>query len=178
MAAPGLLRVRVKVGVWDYTEDLESQTAIAQHNDVDALNRGLAESAGRYATWAMLEAEARSEVATAERDLRTFRAKQTEILLREKVSRSKRQSDVTALYTTAAITARILASQEYKRLTDRLLAAKLTLHRTTVGRKAIRQHKDALLAIGANLRGEMDNRLRTRGAESRAPLPPPPTRRG
>lgn len=154
MAKPASpLLISVTLNGQTYTEDLGLQAAVA--NDLDGLNRGLAEQAGRYAWWAVLETQARGLLDDAVEALKTYEIVETETIIQSFSNETR-----AALPSANRIKNMIVARRAHEHLRHAVLVAKKTLRQVQAGKRTIEQRKDLLIEISRNLRGEMGGHLR------------------
>lgn len=128
--------------IQDLSGDLEVELS------PEALNKALSEQTGRFAWWAMLEVRAKKALNTLERDLKVKRAELTS---------SAKASD--PKLTVEAIKAQVELNPEIEKMEREMIEFQTDLDAAAVGRESLRQRKDSLMTISANMRSEMENGL-------------------
>lgn len=142
-----LLKVSITWEGQQIEQDLNSDVTF--ENDPDGLNKALTEQTSRFAWWAMLQTKAKKRVAILERDLKVKRAT---VLINAKIQ--------TPSMTEKVLMAVVEADPEVEKLERQLIEAESEVQSTTVGRDAMKERKDSLLAVASNMREEMDHGLR------------------
>jgi len=125
--------------IQDLAPDVELELSPA------ALNKALAEQAGRYAWWGLLAVRARRVTSGLEQKMKARRAELfTEIKATDvKLTVDGVKSAVDAHPDVLALQQEILQAQEDQEL-------------LTVGQEAMRHRKDALISLSSNMRAEFD----------------------
>lgn len=147
LSGPSILKVSVTIGDQFYEEDL-AQVASFENNP-EGLNKALAEHPGRFALWAMMEQLSRSRAENLAQDLRWLEGEEVERVTETLQAQGKKVPSITQL---KSIVSRF---PKVKALTKQVLAAKQDYRRIQVGKRTVEQKKDVVLAIAANMRGEM-----------------------
>jgi len=151
-----ILRIRVELGGNVYEEDLAAQAHIAL--DPHGFNQALAAHAGNFAWWAMLEVVAREQLDQLNGELEERNA-QLFNFYTAKLTRREQNGKKSSKPTLEAIRVNIVLDKNYQALNKRVLQARRDMEKVTVGRQAMQVKKDTLLAIGSNMRAEMDSKL-------------------
>lgn len=164
--------VPVKINTQGFNYDLSEQAQIA--TNYDALSEAIATNPGRFAVWAVLEAEARK--------LHDQLVGKLEVLDAELFERFRVPGADLRIPPIAAIDASIKTDPDRQALAVEVIEAKANLELLGVGRKTIEQRKDSLLALASNWRAEMNGRIQVsdkqarelaeRARGSRGPVPP------
>lgn len=149
-----LLKVRIIIGERDYKQDLEVEAQAPV--DLEGLNNALSGHPGRFAWWAMLEALARAQHDELETQQKRLEA---ELYAEHGAPDSALAKKLGKAPTVDAIKSAVLLDKRLHAHQDRIAKAKLALEQVTVGRQTMQQRKDALLAIGSNMRAEMEARM-------------------
>ncbi len=149
-----LLQFRVKLGGRDYEQDLnhDAQAPI----DLQGLNNALSEHPGKFAWWAMLEALARAQYEELETQLKRLDA---ELYNEHGSPTSALAQKIGKAPTVDAIKSAVTLDARRHALEAKVAKAKLDLDQVTVGRQTMLQRRDSLLAIGSNMRAEMEARM-------------------
>jgi hypothetical protein len=142
-----LLKVSITWEGQQIEQDLNSDVTF--ENDPDGLNKALTEQTSRFAWWAMLQTKAKKRVAILERDLKVKRAT---VMIEAKIK--------TPALTEKVLLAVVEADPGVEKLERELIEAESEVQATSVGRDAMKERKDSLLAVASNMREEMDHGLR------------------
>lgn len=171
---PSIKPVPVIVNTKGFNYDLSEQAQIA--TNYAALSEAIATNPGRFAVWAVLEANARKVYDALVSKL--------EILEATLFEQYRMPMDDGKYPPVDAVKARVTANPERVILVDEVNEAKSNLELLTVGRRTIEQRKDSLLAIASNYRAEINGRIQVnlspqqraelddRARGSRGPVPP------
>jgi len=154
IAAKDLLRVAVTWEGQQIDQDLSGDVTF--ENNPEGLSRALAEQAGRFAWWAMLQVKARHRLATLERDLKVRRAT---VLIESKLKASAATVDV--------LKALVEVDPEVERLERAVIEADAELQATAVGRDSLKERRESLTTTAALMRQEMEQGLTFRTKEAR-----------
>lgn len=142
----GLMRIPVTWDkqriVQDLTPDIEIELS------PDALNKALADQAGRYAWWGMLTVKAKKNVSLLDQRLKTRKA---ELFTSVKAADPKLTVD--------GVKSAVDTHPDILALQTTIIDAEEDLGAVQVAQEAMRHRRDALVTISSNMRAEMEGRL-------------------
>jgi hypothetical protein len=153
---PEIKPVPVTVNTRGFDYNLSEAAQIA--TNYGALSDAIADNPGRYAIWAVLEANARKVFDALTAKLEVLDAELFEAI---RVPQGDGKLPVVD-----SIKARIVLTPDRQALMAEVLEAKANLELLLVGRRTIEQKKDSLLALASNARAEMQSRISIGGVVS------------
>lgn len=166
---PLQVSVRVNADPTRFSADLSSEAQIA--TNYEALNEGIATNPGKFAIWAVMEANARKVHDALVGKLNDEKIKMSELESALTLEFAG-TGTIPVVAAKVAIDPRRVAKQKELQVVEaEIREAKSDLELLAAGRKTMEQKRDSLLALASNWRQEMQNRIQLRAEQSRPGAP-------